>query len=378
MESAKCRITVTKPSLPPLDEYEKELESIWSSKWVTNMGPKHLELEEKLKDYMGVESVTLFVNGHLALENAISSFDFTSGSEIITTPFSFPSTTHAIVRNNLKPVFCDIKINDYTIDEEKIESLITEKTCAILPVHVYGNICNVDAIKRIADNYNLKVIYDAAHAFGEQYEGVGVGQFGDASMFSFHATKVFNTIEGGCVTTSNKSITHKLNLLKNFGIEGTESVNYIGGNGKMNEFSAAMGICNLRHINENIAIRKKIQNRYIETLGKIKGLYFQKGNSNQTHNYAYMPVLFDPEESGVDRDKIYQSLLDHGIASRKYFYPLINDCACYKKDYNSNNTPVAKYVSNNILTLPIYPDLSLTDVDMICKIIMEEIQYANS
>ena len=375
--SADRRITVTKPSLPPFEEYIKEIESIWSNKWLTNMGPKHIELEEKLKVYMDVENISLFVNGHSALENAITAFGFERGSEVITTPFSFPSTTHAIVRNNLVPVFCDIKDDDYTIDENKIESLITDKTCAIVPVHVYGNICNVKAIERIAKKNDLKVIYDSAHAFGEKYEGKGVGRFGDASMFSFHATKVFNTIEGGCITTDDEDLIKKLNMLKNFGIEGPETIDYIGGNAKMNEFAASMGLCNLRHVEENIKERKAIFDEYVNKLAHLKGIRFNIIKSDQTYNYAYMPVLFDPAESNTTRDRIYERLLEENITTRKYFYPLISDYGCYRNDYDSKDTPVAKYVSDNILTLPIYPGLSLPDVDIICDLIEEEVRHGN-
>ncbi len=378
MESADSRITVTKPSLPSFEEYVKEIEGIWSNRWLTNMGPKHSELEDKLKEYLAVENVSLFVNGHLALENVIAAFNFKRGSEVITTPFTFPSTTHAIVRNGLSPVFCDIKKDDYTIDENQIESLISEKTCAIVPVHVYGNICNVDAIDKIAKKYHLKVIYDSAHAFGEKYKGIGVGSFGDASMFSFHATKVFNTIEGGCITTSDSSLIAKLYMLKNFGIEGPETIDYIGGNAKMNEFCAAMGICNLRHVDQNIRKRKAIVDNYVKRLGCLKGVRFSTVNLDQTYNYAYMPVLFDPSESGTTRDKIFDRLLENNIMSRKYFYPLISDCGCYKDNYDSNKTPIAKYVSDNILTLPIYPDLSASDVERICDIIEKEIVYGIS
>ena len=378
MASADSRITVTKPSLPSFEEYVKEIEGIWSNRWLTNMGPKHMELEEKLKEYLAVENVSLFVNGHLALENVIAAFDFERGSEVITTPYTFPSTTHAIVRNGLSPVFCDIKKDDYTIDENQIESLISDKTCAIVPVHVYGNICNVDAIDKIAKKYRLKVIYDSAHAFGEKYKGIGVGSFGDASMFSFHATKVFNTIEGGCITTSDSSLIAKLYMLKNFGIEGPETIDYIGGNAKMNEFCAAMGICNLRHVDQNINERKTIVDNYVKRLGHLKGIHFSAVNHDQTYNYAYMPVLFDPSESGTTRDNIFDKLLENNIMSRKYFYPLISDCGCYKEKYDSNKTPVAKYVSDNILTLPIYPGLSASDVERICDIIEKEINHGIS
>ena len=251
------KIFVTRSSMPSFEEYTEAIKPLWDSHWLTNMGRYHKELEEKLCDYLNVNELSLMVNGHMALELAIQSFGFPEGSEVITTPFTFISTTHAIVRNGLKPVFCDVKMEDGTIDETKIEDLITEKTVAILPVHVYGNICNIEKISEIAFKYNLKVIYDAAHAFGEKYKGKGIGQYGDASIFSFHATKVFNTIEGGAVTFSDHHIYEKLYNLKNFGIHGEELVTDIGANAKMNEFCAIMGLCNLRHIDTAIESRKQ-------------------------------------------------------------------------------------------------------------------------
>ena len=246
--------------MPEFEEYIEEIRELWDTHWLTNMGSKHKSLESQLLDYLKVPNITLFTNGHLALECIIAALDLRG--EVITTPFTFASTTHAIVRNGLKPVFCDINPYDYTIDVEKIESLITEKTSAIIPVHVYGNVCDIEAIDRIAKKHNLKVIYDAAHTFGVTVNGQGVGTFGDASMFSFHATKVFNTIEGGAVTYDDSSIKQVLNDLKNFGITGPETVEYVGGNAKMNEFQAAMGICNLRHVNGEIIKRKKVVERY--------------------------------------------------------------------------------------------------------------------
>lgn len=256
------KILVTRSSMPDYEEYCEEIKELWDSHWLTNMGKKHKELQAKLEEMLGVPHVTLYTNGHLALENVIASFNFPKGSEVITTPFTFASTTHAIVRNGLEPVFCDINSDDYTIDVTKIEDLITDKTCAIVPVHVYGNMCDVEEIERIAKKHDLKVIYDAAHAFGVEYKGKSSACFGDASMFSFHATKVFNTIEGGAVCYHDDSLVQKLNDLKNFGIHGPEEVAYIGGNAKMNEFQAAMGICNLRHFDSEILKRKAVVERY--------------------------------------------------------------------------------------------------------------------
>ena len=244
------KILVTRSSIPSLEEYVEEIKELWDSHWLTNMGIKHQMLQKQLEEFLGVKHVVLFTNGHLALEGILEAYDFPKGSEVITTPFTFASTTHAIVRKGLIPVFCDINNENYTIDFNKIESLINSKTVSIMPVHVYGNMCDTEAIKKIADKYRLKVIYDAAHAFAVKYNGKSSASFGDASMFSFHATKVFNTIEGGAICTDDDSLVQKLNDTKNFGIRGTEECVYNGGNAKMNEFQAAMGICNLRHLPE--------------------------------------------------------------------------------------------------------------------------------
>ena len=251
------RILVTRASMPPYEEYVEAIRPLWDSHWITNMGRYHRQLEMELKEYLDVPELSLMVNGHMALELAIQAFGFPEGAEVITTPFTFISTTHAIVRNHLKPVFCDVKSDDGTMDETKIEDLITEKTVAILPVHVYGNVCNVEEIQRIADRYNLKVIYDSAHAFGVKYKGRGIGNYGDASIFSFHATKIFNTIEGGAVTFSDCKLYETLYNMKNFGIRGEELVISVGANAKMNEFSAIMGLCNLKYIDMYMAERKR-------------------------------------------------------------------------------------------------------------------------
>lgn len=358
-------ILVTRSSLPPFDEYIEELRSLWDTHWLTNMGAKHKELEASLSSFLDVEYLSLFTNGHLALEMVLQALELTG--EVITTPFSFASTTHAIVRNGLTPVFCDIKPSDYTLDPSLLESLITDKTSAILPVHVYGNICDVEAIQKIADKYNLHVIYDAAHAFGETYKGQGIGTFGDASMFSFHATKVFNTIEGGAVATSEPSIKQKLEVIKNFGITGPEDVAEVGGNAKMNEFQAAMGICNLRHLSEEIEKRRHVVERYRHNLSGIAGLTLTIPNSAVTENYAYFPVVFDGYR--YTRDEVFEKLKEHDIFARKYFYPTINTYSCYKDRFDSTATPVAQYIAQRVLTLPLYADLSLEDVDRICAII---------
>lgn len=276
------------------------------------------------------------------------------------------STTHAIVRNGLTPVFCDINPDDFTIQVEQIESLITEKTSAILPVHVYGHICNTKEIERIATKYNLKVIYDAAHAFGITVNGESVANFGDASMFSFHATKVFHTIEGGAITFKDSSLKEILNSLKNFGISGQESVEYIGGNAKMNEFQAAMGICNLRKINEEIDKRKLVFERYLENLQDMEGILLPKIQRDIKSNYAYFPVIFNHDR--LTRNEVFETLKKQNVFSRKYFYPLTNRLKCYERKINSGETPIAQYYSERVLTLPLYADLGLEDVDRICAI----------
>ena len=301
------KILVTRPSMPSYDEYIEAIKPLWDSHWITNMGTYHQQLEKELKEYLDVPGLSLMVNGHMALELAIQAFDFPEGAEVITTPFTFISTTHAIIRNRLKPVFCDVKLNDGTIDETKIEDLITENTVAILPVHVYGNVCNVEKIQKIADKHGLKVIYDAAHAFGVKYKGRGIGSYGDASVFSFHATKVYNTIEGGAVSFSDLSLYEKLHNLKNFGIRGEDRVISIGGNAKMNEFCAIMGLCNLKHIDEAIQARKERYAHYIELLKDTVGIKRLGRNKNATNNYAYFPILVKTEY-GRDRDGLYDYL----------------------------------------------------------------------
>jgi dTDP-4-amino-4,6-dideoxygalactose transaminase len=363
----KKQVLVTQSSMPSFDEYINEIRDLWDSKWLTNMGDKHKALENQLLEYLNVNNITLFTNGHLALECIIAALGLTG--EVITTPFTFASTTHAIVRNGLNPVFCDINPDDYTIDTGKLESLITDKTSAIIPVHVYGNICDVESIDKIAKKYNLKTIYDAAHSFGVTVNGQGIGNFGDASMFSFHATKVFHTIEGGAITYNDPSIKKILNDLKNFGITGPETVEYIGGNAKMNEFQAAMGICNLRNIDIEINKRKNVVERYTERLNGIKGIRLSIPQQGIKGNYSYFPVVF--EGYRLTRDEVFEKLKSHNIMARKYFYPLTNSFVCYNSRFDIEETPVASYIADRVITLPLYSELSLADVDRICDIILE-------
>lgn len=367
------RILVTKSSMPSMEEYIEMIRPLWDSHWLTNMGNLHKSLEKELTEYLQVGGLSLFVNGHMSLELGIAAMHFPRGSEVITTPFTFISTTHAIVRNGLKPVFCDIKESDYTIDEDKIEELITERTVAILPVHVYGQVCNVEKIKLIAEKYNLKVIYDASHAFGVSYKGVGIGNFGHISTFSFHATKVYNTIEGGAVCFSNPDLYTTLYNLKNFGIRSEEVVAEVGANAKMNEFAAAMGLCNLRHIREEIAKRKRVVERYNELLGKVEGIRILSVQEDVESNYAYYPILVDETVFGKTRDEIYLELREQNIYSRKYFYPLTSDQACFRNRYRSLPLQCARNISSHILVLPLYADLSMESVERITDIICEGI-----
>lgn len=363
------KIMVTRSSMPEFGEYMEEIREIWDSRWLTNMGVKHRELQEGLREYLGVENVELLSNGHMALELTLQAMNLQG--EVITTPFTFASTTHAIVRNGLEPVFCDIDPVTYTMDPGRLEGLVTDRTCAVMPVHVYGNVCDVEEVERIARKYELKVVYDAAHAFGETYRGRGIGSFGDASCFSFHATKVFNSIEGGASCFRDGRLGEALYELKNFGIRGPEEVSGVGANAKMNEFCAAMGLCNLRHVGEEIGKRRKVWERYRGNLEGVEGLVLNAVQGDVEPNYAYFPVLFEEGKFGASRGEVYGRLLEKGICARKYFYPLTNTFSCFRGKYDAGQTPVALHVSRRILTLPLYADLALEDVDRICRIILD-------
>lgn len=364
------QILVTRSSMPTFEEYCDEIKDLWNTRWLTNMGAKHKQLQTELEKYLGVPHVTLYTNGHLALENAIGALNLPEGGEVITTPFTFASTTHAIVRNGLVPVFCDVNNRDYTMDVTKLESLITDKTVAIVPVHVYGNLCDVETIEMTAKKYGLKVIYDAAHAFGVRYKGVSSACFGDASMFSFHATKVFHTIEGGAVCYKNDSWVQLLNDQKNFGFHGPEEVAYVGGNAKMNEFQAAMGICNLRHLDGEIAKRKIVVERYRQRLSGVEGICLCQPQDGVESNYAYFPAVFDGYK--YTRNEIFEMLKAQEITARKYFFPLTNSFECYRNYPTAGveKTPVAQHLALRVLTLPLYADLALEDVDKICDTIL--------
>ena len=364
------RIFVTQPLLPDIKDFVAHVEDIWHSKWLTNMGTKHNELETKLKNVLKVPNVSLFNNGTIALLTALKAMDLPYGSEVITTPFTFAATPHCIVWNNCKPVFCDIEPNTMTIDADRIEDLITPNTSAILGVHVYGFPCNVEKIDKIAKKYNLKVIYDAAHAFSTEINGKGIGTFGDITMFSFHATKLFNTIEGGCLTYNDESLKRKIYNLRNFGIQSEEIVEDVGINGKMNEFQAAMGLENLKIYKEEQEKRAKIKAFYDEHLSKIKGIRIPKMPDGITNSYQYYPIIIE-DDYPITRDELYDRFKEQNILTRKYFYPACNDYDCYKNDLAVKlaDLSVANDLKHKVLCLPFYGNLNFNKMDFICNML---------
>lgn len=348
----------------------EEIRPLWESRWLTNAGAKHQELEEQLRRFFGVSNLTLAVNGHQALECILETFDLTG--EVITTPFTFVSTTNAIVRKGLTPVFCDINDRDFTMDADKIESLITEKTCAIMPVHVYGNLCDDEAIQRIADKHGLRVIYDAAHAFGVTRNGVSSAALGDASMFSFHATKVFHSVEGGAAVFRDAADCERFRVCRNFGMTGPETLSFVGGNAKMNEFCAAMGLCNLRHIDEAIASRGETVALYRERLEQVPGIQLSVVQEGVKSNYAYFPIVIHPEEFGCTRDDVAAALAAENIGARKYFYPLTSTLESFGGKYPAEATPVAARIAERVLCLPLYEGLEREAAERICRIIISK------
>lgn len=370
MKSDRKEIFITRPVLPDLDAMKKEVEEIWHSGWVTNMGVKHNLLESSLKNTLKVPNVSLFNNGTIALLTALKALDLPLGSEVITTPFTFAATPHCISWNGLNIVFCDIEPETMCIDADKIESLITPNTSAILAVHVYGFPCNIDKINTIAKKHDLKVIYDAAHAFSTEIDGQGIGNFGDITMFSFHATKLFNTIEGGCLTYSDEKLTRKIYNLRNFGIQDEETVEEIGINGKMNEIQAAIGLLNLKTYKVEQEKRAKIKAFYDENLSKIKGIRIPKIPANTSSSFQYYPIIIE-NEYVLTRNELFEQLKKHNIITRKYFYPICSDYDCYKNLPSSSaaNLPVANDLKNKILCLPFYGDLGREVMHSICDVI---------
>ena len=350
-------ILVTQPMLPPFEEYVEEIRDLWESKWLTNRGVKHQMLTHILQERLRTDNLELLVNGHMALELSLQALNLKG--EVITTPFTFVSTTHAIVRNGLTPVFCDINPVDYTMDVSEIEKYITEKTCAIMPVHVYGNVCNVEKIDQIAKKYNLKVIYDAAHAFGETYKGRSISDYGDISCYSFHATKVFNTIEGGMVCFKDKQFGKRLHYLIDFGIQNEEKIADVGTNAKMNEFAAAMGICNICHIEEEIRKRKIVYERYSTRLKNVQGIIIRQIQQDVKSNYAYYSIVVDETIYRHTRDELLDFLGENGIRCRRYFYPAVNNLDVYRVLYDPQKTPIACLISKRILALPMYANLQI-------------------
>jgi dTDP-4-amino-4,6-dideoxygalactose transaminase len=361
-------IYVTQPLLPPLEEFIPYLQQIWESKWLTNGGPFHQQLEEALCEYLGVKHICLFTNGTIALVTALQTLRITG--EVITTPYSFVATSHSLLWNGIKPVFVDIDPHTLNLDPAKIEAAITPQTTAIMPVHCYGHPCDVDAIQKIADNYNLKVIYDAAHAFGVQDAQGGILRHGDLSVLSFHATKVFNTFEGGAIVCPDVKTKVRIDQLKNFGHVGEVTVVAPGINGKMSEFNAALGLLQLKYIDKALARRKEIDVTYRERLKSVKGVRCLSDAGEKIANYSYFPIMVEPGYQ-ISRDELYQRLKDNGIHPRRYFYPLISDFPMYRglPSAHKDNLPVATAAALQVLCLPIYPDLELSVVDKITSFI---------
>ena len=361
-------IAVTRSSMPSYEEYCEEIKVLWDNRWLSNRGCIHKAFEAQLQEFFGQPYVFLYANGHVALEVGIDALCLPKGGEVITTPYTHCSTTHSIVRNGLVPVFCDINDKDYTIDVNQIEKYITPKTVAIMATHVYGVMCDVEAIDAIAQKHNLKVIYDAAHAFGVKKDGKDVSSWGDMAMFSCHATKVFHTIEGGITVFKDKEAYELIDDLVNFGFKNAEEVDHISTNARMNEYEAAMGVCNLRHFWDEVAKRKVAYDRYKERLEGQKGIHFIPDQPGVTKNYAYMPVFFDGYK--YNRNDIQGMLKEQNILARKYFYPIIPDLKCYQELGYKSDYPVASHAAETVLALPMFADLTVADVDRICNIIL--------
>ena len=370
------KVYLTQPFLPPLEEFIPYLEKIWDSKWLTNNGEFHKQFETELAEYLGVKYISLFANGTLALVSALQALKITG--EVITTPFSFVATTHSLWWNNIKPVFVDIDPYTFNIDPDKIESAITQKTTAILPVHVYGNPCDTEKIQNIADIYGLKVIYDACHAFGVRVNGNSILNFGDLSVISFHATKVFTTFEGGAIICNDAATKKRIDFLKNFGFAGETTVVAPGINAKMNEFQAALGVLQLKHIDDAIEERRQVASLYRDQLKNIDGITYLSDFENVKHNYAYFPILVDSEEYGITRDELYERLKEKNIYVRRYFYPLISQFPTYREldSAKVGKLPVAEKITEQILCLPIYPGLdesSIMEVIDLVKMAKDEL-----
>lgn len=367
----KKTIYVTQPALPPLDEFITYLKQIWGTRILTNNGPIHQHFEKELADYLGVKYISLFTNGTLALVTALQTLKITG--EVITTPFSFVATTHSLWWNNIKPVFVDIEPDYFNIDPQRIEAAITPLTTAIMPVHVYGNPCMVDEVQKIADTYGLKVIYDAAHSFGVMIHGESILNYGDLSVLSFHATKTFNTIEGGAIICHDEKTKKRIDFLKNFGFADEVTVTGPGINAKMNELQAALGVLQLKYIDKYILRRKEIAALYRDNLRGIKGIRVLYDIQDVRHSYTYFPIFIDEEIYKIGRDEVYARLKEHNILGRRYFYPLISQFPTCRGLPSSDpeNLPVATKAAQQVLCLPIYPELEDKTVLEICKLLSE-------
>lgn len=365
-------ITVTKPFLPPLEEFTPYLEQIWERGQLTNNGPFHRQFEAELAQYLGVKYVSLFTNATIALVTALQALRITG--EVITTPYSFVASTHSLWWNNIKPVFVDVEADDCNLDPEKIEAAITPKTTAILPVHVYGNPCNVQRIKEIADRYRLKVIYDACHTFGVTIKDEPVVNFGDLSVMSFHATKVFNTFEGGAIISHDESMKKHIDFLKNFGFAGETTVVEPGINGKMSEIQSAMGLLQLKHVDENIKKRQQITIQYRECLHTVEGIHFLNDKPDVKYCYPYFPIFVDEEKYGMSRDALYEKLKENDIYGRRYFYPLISQFPIYRgiESSQKGKMPVAETFTEQVICLPLYPELQSDIIEFICNLIRQK------
>ena len=360
---------ITQPLLPDIEEFNELLKEIWESKQLSNNGNMVKQLEKDLSSFLNADYISVFSNGTVALQLACKILRLSG--EVITTPFTFAATTHSLIWNNIKPVFCDIEQDTFNMNPDLIESLITEQTTAILPVHVFGYPCNINRIQKIADKYGLKVLYDAAHAFGVKIDGTPISAFGDISMFSFHATKIYHTIEGGALTFKNPNFKERADSLRNFGIRNIDRVMEPGTNGKLNEIQAAVGILLLKEVNEEIEKRKTITNLYRDMLKNIPGITTSKDLDGVSHNYAYFVIKIEKDEYGLSRDELFNRLAEYNVIARKYFSPLCSNFQCYR-DYPSSSKqqlPVANKVADRVLSLPLHGRMQSSDVEKICAII---------
>ena len=371
IEGFKKPFYITEPLLPDLEETFKMIEEIWDSNQLSNNGKMVQQLERGLADFLGTNHLSVFVNGTIALQIACKALRLSG--EVITTPFTFAATTNCLAWNKLKPVFCDIEEETFNINASLIESLITDETSAILPVHVFGTPCNVEAIQHLADKYELKVLYDAAHAFGVKINDKPISAFGDISMFSFHATKIYHTIEGGALTFNNSHLKERVDILRNFGLRDDNTIVEPGTNGKLNEVQAAIGLLVLKLVEAEIEKRKSITTLYRQLLDDIPGIKVGRDVKDVTHNYPYFVIRIEPEEYGLSRDELYLELLKYNIISRKYFYPLCSNFQCFNNLPSSSKSrlPVANKVAESVLSLPLHGRMSATDVEKICLIVKQ-------